>query len=131
MLLFTLGWFALLLGVIGVILPVMPTAPFLIIAAACFARSSAAMYRRVIEMPLIGKYIDDYYSGRGIPRRVKWFSIAGVWTTVLAGLLFFVKEVWAKIVLLIIGVAATLSLLLAPSSGRAARLRKWRRRQSF
>jgi uncharacterized membrane protein YbaN (DUF454 family) len=55
-----LGSISLLLGIIGLILPVMPGAVFLIIAAACFIRSSEKMYHKLLKNKLLGRFVKDY-----------------------------------------------------------------------
>ena len=57
MVLLTLGSLALLLGIIGIFLPGLPTTPFVLVAAACYARASETFYRRLIANPTVGPLI--------------------------------------------------------------------------
>ena len=77
-----LGLLFVAIGALGAVLPGLPTTPFLILAAACFARSSERLYRRVVEHPTFGPVIQDYLAGRGIDRRVKWIAILTMWVFV-------------------------------------------------
>ena len=69
--LFAIGWLSVALGVIGIFLPVLPTTPFLLLAAACFARSSPRFYQWLVEHPRLGPWIRDYLDGNGIPLKIK------------------------------------------------------------
>ncbi|SUD89766.1 YbaN family protein [Psychrobacter phenylpyruvicus] len=75
------------LGVVGVMLPVMPTAPFVLLAAACWARGSERFYLWLINHKYMGKYIRDWEARRAVPRRAKW--LACIMMTLSGTLLFF------------------------------------------
>lgn len=65
-LLLAIGWLSVSLGIIGIFLPVLPTTPFLLLAAACFARSSRRFYLWLVEHPRLGPWVRDYLDGHGI-----------------------------------------------------------------
>ncbi|EMR74903.1 hypothetical protein MBGDF03_00701 [Thermoplasmatales archaeon SCGC AB-540-F20] len=71
------------LGIIGIILPILPTTPFLLLAAACYARSSKRFYDWLINNKWIGAYIKNYREGKGVPLKIKVFTISLLWITVL------------------------------------------------
>lgn len=75
-LLFLAGGLALLLGIIGILLPVMPTAPFVILAAACWAKSSERFHGWLIEHRYLGKYVRNWQDHRAIPKQAKWLAWA-------------------------------------------------------
>ena len=75
------GSAALVLGIVGIFLPMWPTTPFLLLAAACFVRSSDRLYTWLIEHERLGCYVRDYMSGRGIPLRVKRVALVTMWVT--------------------------------------------------
>ncbi len=68
---FAAGWLAVAVGGIGVVVPGLPTTGFMIIAAACFARSSPRFEHWVLQLPGVGRSVADYRSGAGMPRRAK------------------------------------------------------------
>src|SRR5690606_16612104 len=70
-LLLGIGWLCVGLGAVGVVLPLLPTTPFLLLAAACFARASLRFYDWLLNTPVLGQYIEEYRAGLGIPLRAK------------------------------------------------------------
>ena len=91
------------LGAFGVILPGLPTTPFLILAAACYIRSSQRLYDWLIANKTFGPYLKDYREGKGIPRRAK--KIALVMMTIFVGyaVLFALDDLIVRIIVLILG----------------------------
>ena len=65
-LLMSLGILATTVGLIGVVVPLLPTTPFLLLAAACFVRSSDTLYGRLTSNRLFGGFIRDYREQRGV-----------------------------------------------------------------
>ena len=94
------------LGVAGVFLPLLPTTPFLLLAAACFARSSERFYRWLLGNRWFGAYVRNYREGRGVPARVKVFSIALLWVAILLSAVFVVSNLVVRVVLLAIAVGS-------------------------
>ncbi len=73
---FGLGWVAVVLGAIGVVVPGLPTTGFMVAAAACFAKSSPRFEQWVLDLPGVGKSVADYRSGLGMPKRAKVVAIS-------------------------------------------------------
>jgi len=92
-----LGLFFLLLGSIGVVLPLLPTTPFVLLAAACFARSSPRMHSWILQSELFGPMLRDWDKNKCISRKVKWLAI--LMMTVVGGvsLLVFVPAGWPRL----------------------------------
>ncbi len=101
------GWFFVILGIIGIFLPVMPTTIFLIIAAACFAKSSEKFYYRLLNNKYLGKLIKDYREQRGMPLRAKIIAITMMNIAIGYSAFFAVNLLWVKILLIIIAVGVT------------------------
>lgn len=73
------GWIFVGLGVLGAILPLLPTTPFLLVAAFCFAGSSPRLYKWLTRCGWVKTYLDNYRSGCGVPARTKALSLAMLW----------------------------------------------------
>jgi uncharacterized membrane protein YbaN (DUF454 family) len=86
---FGIGWLAVALGAVGVVVPGLPTTGFMVAAAACFAKSSPRFEQWVLDLPGVGKSVADYRSGLGMPRRAKVIAISmmTVAISISAGLL--------------------------------------------
>ena len=79
------GFFFVALGFVGAFLPVLPTTPFLIVATACFARSSPRLESWLLDHPRFGPTLRDWRERGAIPRKVKMLALVGM----LAGFLLF------------------------------------------
>lgn len=89
-----LGLVALGLGILGIFLPVLPTTPFLLLAAALFLRSSRSLYDWLLNHPKLGPYISNFMVHKSIPLKIKILSVSMVWITLL-NCAVFVAEHWA------------------------------------
>ena len=98
---------SLLLGVVGAFLPVVPTTPFLLLAAACYARSSDRFYRGLMNNRILGSYIRNYREGRGMPLRAKATLIAFLWSAISFSILLAVSDTIIRITLIAIAIAVT------------------------
>ena len=105
------GFFFVALGVIGIVLPVLPTTPFLLLAAACFARSSEKYYNWLMTNRLFGNYLKNYQEGQGIPMKVKVAAISFLWITILASIHLFIENWIIEIILIIIAAAVTIHIV--------------------
>ncbi|MFA6928819.1 MAG: DUF454 family protein [Lentisphaeria bacterium] len=114
---FTAAWLALLAGITGIFLPVLPTTPFLLLAAFCFSKSSPRFYIWLTSNPYLNSYLENYRSGCGVPRKVIWRSMAFLWTGLLLSALLC-NDVRYWCFLLLVGGAVSLHLLLLKRTGR-------------
>jgi uncharacterized membrane protein YbaN (DUF454 family) len=108
---FTGGMLSVALGTLGMFLPLLPTVPFLLLAAFCFAKSSPRWKERLLHHPFIGKPLRDWLQYRGIRKKEKIFSIAFLWVSILISVVF-VALLWVRLLLLAVAVAVTIHLLL-------------------
>jgi uncharacterized membrane protein YbaN (DUF454 family) len=76
-----IGCVAVVLGVLGIFLPLLPTTPFLLLASACFARGSTRMHNWLQTNRVFGKYLRDYENGKGIPLRGKVWILIFMWSS--------------------------------------------------
>ena len=89
-LLIGVGTFFVGLGIIGIILPILPTTPFLLLATACYARSSEKFYNWLLNNKWVGKYIKNYREGKGISLKAKISVISLLWTVITFSAFFVV-----------------------------------------
>ena len=109
-LLLAAGTLSLVLAVIGIVIPVLPTTPFLLLAALCYGRSSQRCHDWLLHNRWFGAYIRNYREGRGIPMRQKILTIVALWLTIGSTVLVAVTAWWGKIGLIAITSAVTLHL---------------------
>lgn len=114
-LLIVIGLLSTATGIVGIFLPLLPTVPLLLLAAACFARSSKRLHRCLLSHPTLGPLIQSYLEGRGIPLKSKITAIVMLWGSIIASVVFFIPFLFAKISVLIIAICVTLYLLRLPT----------------
>ena len=110
-LLIFLGSLSLALGVIGIILPVLPTTPFLLLAAALYIRSSEKLYQWLINQKYLGTYIRNFREHKAIPLHAKIISISMIWITLTYCAITVSEEIWVKALFLILATAITWHIL--------------------
>ncbi len=99
------------LGIIGIFLPLLPTTPFLLLAAACYIRSSERLYNWLMNNKWIGRYIKNYIEGKGIPLKSKVLSISALWITIGYSVFFVVNIFPVRVILILIAIGVTMHLL--------------------
>jgi len=109
--LITTGTFFVGLGIIGIFLPLLPTTPFLLLAAACYARSSKRFYNWLLNNKWFGNYIKNYRERKGIPLKIKIISIFSLWIVIGYSVIFVVHIFLGKIVIILIAVGVTMHIL--------------------
>jgi uncharacterized membrane protein YbaN (DUF454 family) len=114
-LLIAAGLLSTALAVLGIFLPLLPTVPLLLLAAACFARSSPRCHAWLREHRHFGPVLAAYQDGGGIPRRAKVTALLLIWTSISLSALFLVAATWLRLLLVLIALAVTLYLLWLPT----------------
>ena len=105
------GILCVVLGVAGIFLPLLPTTPFFLLAAACFFRSSEHLYAWLLNHKFIGKRIRYYREYKAISLRSKIFSLALLWLTIGYAIFFVVRPAWLKALLLLIAAGVSIHLV--------------------
>ncbi len=101
------------LGMVGVVLPVLPTTPFLLLAAACFLRSSGRLYRWLYGNRVFGEYLRRYRDGEGLPLASKITTLVLLWATLAVSAFAGVppRLWWVRLLLLVVGIGVTIHIL--------------------
>lgn len=117
-LLLALGVLFVLLGIAGALLPVLPTTPFMLLAAACFARASTRFYNWLLNNPVFGPTVLEWRRHHSIPWRIKITAIVLMGITLSVSIVFFVPWLELQIALALGGVALGIYLYRIPSRDR-------------
>ena len=112
------GILSIAVGIIGIILPLLPTTPFLLLAGLMLANASPAVHRWLQTNRLTGPYLEAYREGGGISRRRKTFTIILLWGTLLISAILTRQRWWIPVLLAGIGIAVTIHLAKLPESER-------------
>ena len=102
------GTISLVLGMIGLFLPLLPTTPFILLSAACFLRSSRKMYDYVTYHKIFGRYIRNYEKGV-MEKKDKYRTLAILWIGIIFSA-FVIDKIMVKVILLAIAVGVTIHL---------------------
>jgi uncharacterized membrane protein YbaN (DUF454 family) len=113
----TLGIVFFLVGVAGAFLPLLPTTPFMLLAAACFARSSERFYNWLLANRVFGATVREWQEHRSVRRRTKWIAIVTMAVTLTASTLLFVPDPYLRGALALLGLVLAASIYRLPSRG--------------
>ena len=121
-LLMVAGTISLAFAIIGIPIPIIPTAPLLLLTAACYCRSSERLYTWLINNKWFGEYIRNYREGKGIPLKTKIFAVTVLWATIGVSALVFMPTlsvpvpIWIlQVLLLAIAIAVSIHILRLPT----------------
>jgi len=111
-LIFIGGFISLILGIIGIAIPILPTTPFLLLASAAFAKSSERFNEWLLNNKLLGAYIKNYREGKGLPLKIKVLTLSLLWITIIISTLFLMDLLWVVIILICIAIAVSIHIIL-------------------
>jgi uncharacterized membrane protein YbaN (DUF454 family) len=113
---FFAGTVSLVLGAVGMVLPLLPTTPLLLLAVGCYCKSSERMTRWVLTNNYFGNYIRRYREGKGIPLKTKIVALATLWVTISFSAFFIVNRWWiVQLILFAIAIAVTIHIIRLPT----------------
>jgi len=101
------GSISVALGIAGIVVPVLPTTPFLLLAAFCYARSSERFHQWLLTRPWFGQYIHNYRHRRGILFRDKVITLAALWLTLGVTVVYAEPAWWVQLLLAAVGIGVT------------------------
>jgi uncharacterized membrane protein YbaN (DUF454 family) len=103
-----LGTICVLLGILGIFIPGLPTTPFLLLSAALYIRSSDKLYNKLINNKILGKYILTYQKNKGMTKKAKVYSISLMWIMISCSVIFFIKIFYVKAIVIAVGIIGTI-----------------------
>jgi len=120
LILISLGTISLAIGLLGLVVPGLPTTPFLLLTAGLYLRSSDRLYKTIIRSKLLGPYIEWYRTNRGMTRNRKIYAILLMWCMIAMSCIVFIKVLIIEIIVIITGVAGTMVMgFVIPTTDRS------------
>lgn len=105
------GTLSLFLGILGIPLPLLPTTPFLLLSAWCYAQSSRRFYFWLLNHRYFGEYIRDYREKGGVQKKVKISAIVLLWITISISAFFVISLWFVRLLLFAIAIGVTIHIL--------------------
>ena len=119
---FIAGTICVVLGAIGIVLPLLPTTPFLLAAAACYYKSSERMHKWLLNNKWFGEYIRNYTEGKGLTRKTKITALTVLWITIILSTVFMLNRLLPaqlvlplQLVMIAVAVAVSIHILRLPT----------------
>lgn len=103
------------IAAVGIVLPILPTTPFLLLAAACYLKGSEKMHHWLLTNRIFGSYIRNYKEGKGMSPKAKIFTLTLLWATILISTVCFTDLVVIQVVLLVVCIGVTAHLVKIPT----------------
>lgn len=123
---FIAGTICLVLGAIGIVLPILPTTPFLLAAAACYYKSSDRMHSWLLNNKWFGEYIRNYTEGKGLPMKTKIIALSLLWITIVFSIVFILQRLLPiqlilpmQLIMIAVAVIVSIHILRLPTFKRA------------
>ena len=115
----TLGTLFLGVGIIGIVVPILPTTPFLLLATSFYARGSDKFHNWLLNNRILGTYIRHYIDGKGMPLKIKLFTIALLWIAISSTVAFTVDELVVRITLVLVAIGVSVHIFLIKGNKKA------------
>jgi len=112
---FVAGTICLIFGAVGVFLPILPTTPLLLLAAACYYKSSTRMHQWMLTNRWFGNYLRNYAEGKGISVKAKLFTISLLWILISYSTFLVVNNVIIQLILFAVAIGVTIHLIKLPT----------------
>jgi len=116
------GTICVVLGAIGIVLPILPTTPFLLAAAACYYKSSPRMHRWLLNNKWFGEYIRNYQEGKGLTIKTKITALTVLWITIVFSTVFMLNRLLPaqlvlpmQLIMIAVAIAVSTHILRLPT----------------
>jgi uncharacterized membrane protein YbaN (DUF454 family) len=111
----TLALISLSMGIIGIVVPGMPTTVFLLVSAGLLVKSNQRLYNWLINHKVLGKFIKDYREHRAMPKKSKIMALVMMTSMVSMSVIFFIDPIPIKIIVAIAGVIGFIAIIRVPT----------------
>jgi uncharacterized protein len=105
------GTLSVALGMIGIFVPVLPTTPFLLLSAFCYARGSHRLYQWLMSHRILGTYLQNYLQYHAVSKTVKIVSLIALWVSLLVSIAL-IGSTAVRLILVLVGIGVSLHLLM-------------------
>lgn len=119
---FIAGTICVVLGAIGIVLPILPTTPFLLAAAACYYKSSERMHKWLLNNKWLGEYIRNYTEGKGLTKKTKITALTVLWITISLSTVLVLHHLLPsqlvlpmQLTMMVIAIAVSIHILRLPT----------------
>ena len=102
------GTLSLVIGVIGIIVPGLPTTPFLLLTAGLYVKSSDKLYSRLIRSRVMGSYITNLNKRKAMTIRSKLYAIISMWAMISMSCIFFIESLYVILAVSVLGIIGTI-----------------------
>ena len=99
------------IGIVGILIPVLPTTPFLLLAAACYLRGSEKFYHWLLSNKLFSFYIRNYIEGKGMPLKIKIFTLTLLWLSIGISIWIGTQNLAIRIILALVAAGVTVHII--------------------
>jgi uncharacterized membrane protein YbaN (DUF454 family) len=99
------------IGIIGIVVPVLPTTPFLLLAAICYMRGSRRLYDALLRNRFLGSYIKNYLEGRGMSLKMKIWTLSLLWIALVCTAVLATDSLVIRIILGVVLAGVTIHIL--------------------
>jgi uncharacterized membrane protein YbaN (DUF454 family) len=106
------GTIAVGIGVVGIIVPVLPTTPFLLLAAICYMRGSQRLYNALLCNRFIGSYVRNYLEGRGMSLKMKIWTLSLLWAAIVCTAALATDSLVIRIILAVVLTGVTIHIFI-------------------
>jgi uncharacterized membrane protein YbaN (DUF454 family) len=106
------GFLMVAIGIIGIFLPILPTTIFLILASACFVKSSPKVNDWLRNNKFLSPYLKNYQDKTGLSIQMKIFTISFLWLSISLSAFYLTNEFYIKVILFVIAVGVSIHLIM-------------------
>ena len=117
-LLIACGTFCVGLGIIGIVVPLLPTTPLLLLAALCYMRGSERLYRALLRNRILGKYLRDYLEGRVMSLKNKILTLVLLWVAISSIAVLVIDNLVVRLILGAVATGVTVYIALIKTEKR-------------